>query len=67
MSGPTEYAVRERLCDLGFLREPFAKVDGSVGYRCAGEPVHMFVRKGGYRELPIVIRGSDLTERHLNR
>lgn len=41
------YAARERICDLGYLRQPFRKADGSVGYRCAAEPVEDFVRKGG--------------------
>ena len=47
MSDDASYESRERLCDLGYLRTPFAKDDGSIGYRCAGEPVHMYVRKGG--------------------
>jgi NAD(P)H-dependent flavin oxidoreductase YrpB (nitropropane dioxygenase family) len=47
MSDVANYESRERLCDLGYLRTPFAKDDGSIGYRCAGEPVHMYVRKGG--------------------
>lgn len=41
------YAARPRLCDLSYLREPFERVDGSVGYRCAAEPVDAYVRKGG--------------------
>ncbi len=41
------YASRPRLCDLGYLREPYLRPDGEVGYRCPGEPVHMYVRKGG--------------------
>ncbi|MEO6820985.1 MAG: nitronate monooxygenase [Candidatus Nanopelagicales bacterium] len=41
------YEQRPRLCDLGYLREPYLREDGEVGYRCAGEPVHMYVRKGG--------------------
>jgi NAD(P)H-dependent flavin oxidoreductase YrpB (nitropropane dioxygenase family) len=39
--------ARPRLCDLGYLRSPFLKADGRVGYRCPAEPVEMFVRKGG--------------------
>ncbi len=31
----------------GFLRTPFRKDDGRVGYRCPAEPVEMYVRKGG--------------------
>ena len=40
-------AHRERVCDLGYLRTPFRKDDGSVSYRCAAEPVDAYVRKGG--------------------
>lgn len=47
MSDPANYEARTRLCDLGFLRQPYLKSGGSVGYRCAGEPEHMYVRKGG--------------------
>ncbi len=41
------YTERPRLCDLGYLRVPFEKPDGKVGYRCPAEPVTHFVRKGG--------------------
>lgn len=41
------YEARPRLCDLSYLREPFERLDGSVGYRCAAEPVESYVRKGG--------------------
>lgn len=41
------YEKRERLCDLSYLRTPFLQDNGEVGYRCASEPTHMFVRKGG--------------------
>jgi NAD(P)H-dependent flavin oxidoreductase YrpB (nitropropane dioxygenase family) len=41
------YRARTRLCDLGYLRTPFRKADGAVGYRCPAEPVASFVRKGG--------------------
>ncbi len=41
------YASRERVCDLGHLRQPYRRDDGTVGYRCAAEPVEDFVRKGG--------------------
>lgn len=39
--------ARPRLCDLGYLRTPFVKETGALGYRCKAEPVHMFERKGG--------------------
>ncbi len=41
------YERRERRCDLGYLREAFLANDGSIGYRCAAEPVKAYVRKGG--------------------
>ena len=47
MSEADEYAARTRICDLGYLRHPYRKADGSLGYRCAAEPVADFVKKGG--------------------
>ncbi len=47
LSDPDVYAARERICDLGYLRQAYRKPDGSVGYRCASEPVDAYVRKGG--------------------
>jgi nitronate monooxygenase len=41
------YVSRKRICDLGYLRQAYKKEDGSVGFRCAGEPVDAYVRKGG--------------------
>ncbi|MFI5386491.1 MAG: nitronate monooxygenase, partial [Fimbriimonadales bacterium] len=38
---------RERICDLGYLRQCYRKENGTVGYRCASEPVEDFVEKGG--------------------
>lgn len=46
-SEPEVYETRTRLCDLSYLRQPYERADGSVGFRCAAEPVHMFVKKGG--------------------
>jgi len=45
-SGP----VRPRICDHGYLRTPFVKDDGSLGYRCASEPVKDYVRKKGVED-----------------
>jgi len=47
LSDPEVFAARERICDLGFLRQLYRQPDGSVGYRCAAEPVNDYVRKGG--------------------
>jgi NAD(P)H-dependent flavin oxidoreductase YrpB (nitropropane dioxygenase family) len=44
------YAARPRLCDLGYLRTPFHRADGSVGYRCPAEPAQEYARKGGSAE-----------------
>jgi nitronate monooxygenase len=38
---------RERVCDLGFLRQGYRKPDGTIGWRCPGERVASYVRKGG--------------------
>jgi NAD(P)H-dependent flavin oxidoreductase YrpB (nitropropane dioxygenase family) len=47
LSVPAVYDERVRLCDLSYLREPYLRKDGVVGFRCPSEPVHMYVRKGG--------------------
>jgi len=41
------YIDRPRICDLGYLRSAYRKEDGSVGFRCPGEPVSEYVKKGG--------------------
>jgi nitronate monooxygenase len=41
------YAQRERACDLGHVRQPYLRANGTVGYRCPAEPEGEFVRKGG--------------------
>jgi NAD(P)H-dependent flavin oxidoreductase YrpB (nitropropane dioxygenase family) len=38
-------------CDLGYLRRPYVRPTGTVGYQCAAEPVDVFVRKGGAAEV----------------
>ena len=43
-------AARPRICDLGFLREPYRTETGEVGYRCAAEPVSLYLAKGGREE-----------------
>lgn len=50
LSDPPVVAARERLCDLGYLRTPYLRDNGAVGYRCKAEPVHVYVRKGGAAE-----------------
>jgi NAD(P)H-dependent flavin oxidoreductase YrpB (nitropropane dioxygenase family) len=41
------YEARTRKCDLGYLRSPFLRPDGGIGYRCSGEPINTFEFKGG--------------------
>jgi nitronate monooxygenase len=44
------YLKRPRICNLGYLRSLYKKDDGSIGYRCAAEPVEAYVTKGGLKE-----------------
>jgi len=39
--------TRQRSCDLGYLREPYKKANGALGYRCSAEPLEAFTDKGG--------------------
>jgi hypothetical protein len=50
LSEPEEYQARPRICDLGLLRTTYKKKDGLVGYRCAGEPPDIYLRKSGKEE-----------------
>ena len=47
VSEPEVEAWRERVCDLGYLRELYRKEDGEIGYRCPAEPVELYEKKGG--------------------
>lgn len=38
---------RKRNCDLGYLRTAFRKNNGGVGFRCPGEPINTYLKKGG--------------------
>jgi len=40
-------ATRTRVCDLGYLREPYWTEEGKVAYRCAAEPETSYLSKGG--------------------
>jgi nitronate monooxygenase len=44
------YEARPRICDLGYLREAYRTPSGTIDYRCASEPVSIFVAKGGTAE-----------------
>lgn len=50
MSEQGVYEQRRRICDLGYLRTPYRSEDGSIGYRCASEPVEDYLAKGGALE-----------------
>jgi NAD(P)H-dependent flavin oxidoreductase YrpB (nitropropane dioxygenase family) len=47
LSSEETYRLRERVCDLGYLRTPYVMESGRVGFRCPAEPVKTFVKKGG--------------------
>ncbi len=47
LSNPVVLEARKRVCDLGYLREAYYTPEGRIGYRCPGEPVEDYVRKGG--------------------
>lgn len=47
LSEEATYRDRRRVCDLGYLRVPYRREDGDVGYRCSAEPEAAFVAKGG--------------------
>lgn len=47
VSEDNEYQGRPRICDLGYLRHPYKKEDGAVGFRCPSEPIEDYVKKGG--------------------
>jgi NAD(P)H-dependent flavin oxidoreductase YrpB (nitropropane dioxygenase family) len=49
-SDPETYEKRPRICDLGYLRHAYKRPDGTLGWRCPGEPVEDYVRKGGEEE-----------------
>ena len=44
------YERRERVCDLGYLRQAYRRDDGRIDYRCAAEPVDTYLKKGGKLE-----------------
>jgi nitronate monooxygenase len=44
------YRARERVCDLGYLRTPYRKPAGGIGFRCPAEPEDTFLKKGGAAE-----------------
>jgi len=47
IADPEIVAARRRICDLGYLREPYRTDAGKISYRCPAEPEEDFARKGG--------------------
>jgi nitronate monooxygenase len=47
IADPAVYQQRDRVCDLGVLRETYQKPDGGIGFRCSAEPIDLYVSKGG--------------------
>jgi nitronate monooxygenase len=50
LADPALAAARERICDLGYLRECYWREDGRLGYRCPSEPRAAYLAKGGAPE-----------------
>src|SRR5674476_1017619 len=46
MSDLTVADRRPRLCDLGYLRTPYQRDGGAIGYHCPAEPLSTHLRKG---------------------
>ena len=47
LSDDKNYEKRNRICDLGYLRTPFERENGGVGYRCPSEPLKTYEFKKG--------------------
>lgn len=50
LSSRDVYLARPRICDLGYLREAYRTPEGTIDFRCAAEPVTVYVSKGGKAE-----------------
>lgn len=50
LSDATHVNRPPRRCDLGYLREPYCRENGDIGYRCPAERVEDFAAKGGSTE-----------------
>ena len=50
VTAPEVGKARGRICDMGYLRTPYAVGKGKLGYRCASEPIDQYVQKGGTEE-----------------
>jgi nitronate monooxygenase len=50
LSEREDYLARPRVCDAGYLREAYRTAAGTIDYRCAAEPVTVYVSKEGKAE-----------------
>ena len=50
MSDNQLYNDRHRVCDLGYLCHGYRKDDGTIGWRCPGEPEKAYEKKGGEQQ-----------------
>ena len=50
LADPEVIRTRNKVCDIGYLREPYRTADGTIGYRCAAEPDAAYLAKGGTPE-----------------
>jgi NAD(P)H-dependent flavin oxidoreductase YrpB (nitropropane dioxygenase family) len=50
LSTTAVYKARQRVCDLGYLREAYSNAQGDVSFRCPAEPIANYVEKGGRLE-----------------
>ncbi len=44
------FDARPRICDVGYFRQVYLRPDGTMGYRCPGEPLVYYAEKGGSQE-----------------
>src|ERR1017187_601342 len=44
------HLARPPICDLGYLREAYRTEAGTIDYRCAADPVSVYLSKGGKEE-----------------
>ena len=50
LSEQSVYEARPRICDLGYLREAYRTAEGKMDFRCSGEPLSLYLAKGGKSE-----------------
>ncbi|MFP5233628.1 MAG: nitronate monooxygenase [Acidobacteriota bacterium] len=49
-SEETVYRGRPRICNMGYLRQAYRTPEGNIGYRCASEPLSIYLSKQGHVE-----------------